>query len=80
MHDAAYCRFVSEFLAGLSPDTRKALASVARLENYKKDQVSTSSSSSVEVSMLHKLSLAHIACSSAALAGFGGVAKLFSLS
>jgi len=32
-------RFISDFLATLTPDTRKALATVARLESYKKDQV-----------------------------------------
>lgn len=33
-------RFISDFLASLSCTTRKALATVARLESYKKDQVS----------------------------------------
>jgi hypothetical protein len=39
MYGFARCRFISDFLAGLSPNTRKALAAVARLENHKKDQV-----------------------------------------
>lgn len=34
------CRFISEFLGSLHPETRKALAAVATLEVYKKDQVS----------------------------------------
>lgn len=37
------CRFISEFLGSLHSDTRKALAAVARLEVYKKDQVSAGS-------------------------------------
>lgn len=32
------CRFVSEFLAKVPAETRVALAAVARLESYKKDQ------------------------------------------
>jgi hypothetical protein len=35
----AVCSFISEFLGSLCSDTRKSLATVARLENYKKDQV-----------------------------------------
>lgn len=35
----AVCSFISEFLGSLCSGTRKALATVARLKNYKKDQV-----------------------------------------